>query len=149
MRRTNARDGVFSGALPLNVHRIVRRAFPYQHPYVPGSPNENERGLLGYFISASLQEGFELVMADWVENRGGTPALDPDPVLAHNLPNDPPGPPGPDDGYAFRFKAPPDAPAKVTCSIFAPLTTTRGSAYVYLPGKPGIDWIAKGFPLAQ
>ncbi len=141
LRRTNPRDGPFSGALPVNVHRIIRRAFPYQHPYVPGSPNQNERGLLGYFISASLQEGFELVMTDWVQNRGGTPAMDPDPALGHNLP-----PAGPDDGYTFRFKAPPSAPAKVTCSIFAPLTTTRGSAYVYLPGLPGIRWIAEGFP---
>jgi deferrochelatase/peroxidase EfeB len=141
VRRANPRNGIFAGALPVNVHRIIRRAFPYQSPYVPGSPDENERGLLGYFISASLQQGFELVMADWVQNRGGTPALDPDPVLGHNLPPAPP-----DDPYTFRFKAPPSAPAKVTCNIFAPLTTTRGSAYVYLPGRPGIDWIARNFP---
>lgn len=141
LRRANPRDGIFAASLPVNVHRIVRRAFPYQNPYVPGSPNQNERGLLGYFISASLQQGFELVMADWVQNRGGTPARDPDPALGRNLP-----PAAPDDPFTLRFKAPPNAPANVTCSIFAPLTTTRGSAYVYLPGRPGIDWIARNFP---
>ena len=141
IRRGNPRDDNVS-SVPTS--RIMRRAFPYQEPYVTGDQSINERGLFGFFISASLAQGFELVMNSWI-NGPGTPALDPaDPAIGYPISTAPP------PQYTLSLfdtpTPPPPIPTPMVQFTVTPFVTTRGSAYVFIPGLPGLTWIANGCP---
>ncbi|VEB42297.1 Dyp-type peroxidase family [Chromobacterium violaceum] len=64
IRRSNPRDGGVVGAGSPS-HRIVRRAMPYGPEYDPAKPDQQKRGLIGYFINASLSNQFEFVTSQW------------------------------------------------------------------------------------
>ena len=52
-----------------NSHRMIRRGMPYGPIYDPTKPNDGiERGLLGYFINASIENQFEFVLRRWVND---------------------------------------------------------------------------------
>lgn len=140
LRRGNPRDDGAQGAVVKN-SRIMRRAMPYQDPLCADRNDPStERGLLGFFLSASLQQGFEIVMPDWI-NGGATGALDAaDPAIGYDIAADQGTPPQPNAGYTLTYKPPKSPPKRL--QIPKPFVTTRGSAYVYLPGRPGIAWLA-------
>ncbi len=48
--------------------RIVRRAMPYGPRWREDEPEGIERGLVGYFICASLEHQFEYVMRNWIND---------------------------------------------------------------------------------
>lgn len=64
IRRNNPRDEAVIGA-GSPFHRIVRRAIPYGPPYDPSKPDDTPRGLIGYFINASLTNQFEFLQGQW------------------------------------------------------------------------------------
>ncbi|QND85669.1 Dye-decolorizing peroxidase [Chromobacterium vaccinii] len=64
IRRSNPRDGAVVGAGSPS-HRIVRRAMPYGPAYDPAQPDQQKRGLIGYFINASLSNQFEFLTSQW------------------------------------------------------------------------------------
>ncbi|MGK5064394.1 Dyp-type peroxidase [Janthinobacterium sp. LB3P112] len=64
IRRNNPRDEAVVGASARH-HRIVRRAMPYGSEYDPAAPIAAQRGLVGYFINASLRNQFEFLMKQW------------------------------------------------------------------------------------
>jgi hypothetical protein len=50
-------------------HRVFRRGSPYGPAYIPGQPDDSiERGLLGYFINASIENQYEFVLKQWVND---------------------------------------------------------------------------------
>ncbi|HEX3464034.1 MAG TPA: hypothetical protein VHS78_08310, partial [Candidatus Elarobacter sp.] len=147
IRRNNPRNTPVED-LPSR-HRIMRRAMPYQIPYDPKDRNTGERGLMGFFIGASLLDSFEFLMETWVNggSQSGLPypaSADPaDPVIGHNLTQGdwtfttvkPPGPP-PMEREVFKLSVP--VPG------FTNFVRTRASAYVFLPGMAALGTIADG-----
>lgn len=114
MRRTNPRGDGVAGA-DGHQHRVIRRGMPYGPPYAEAP--EKQRGLLGVFICASLEDQFEFLMANWINQGGfrpGVPSGDLDPLFGSN-------PPG---------------------SGFSRFVTTRGAAYCFLPSLTALRYIA-------
>jgi Dyp-type peroxidase family len=132
MRRSNPRaDRVQGGSV--EIHRILRRGMPYGPPYDPNKPYDGiERGLLGIFICASIENQFEFLMQDWV-NRGGfianLPATEKDPILGDNTPEE----------SAFTIPNQ-NGPLKITG--FQRFIKARGGAYFFLPSIAGLNYIA-------
>lgn len=144
IRRSNPRDDLVAGGLSIKESRIMRRAMPYQVPFEENNRHDptTERGLLGFFLSASLQKGFELVLGDWVDGNGAL-ATDPaDPAIGYNIFEDQQG--SPDAGYTLTYQGTVSTTGPL--QIPRPFLTTRGSAYVFLPGRPGLQWLANLTP---
>ena len=155
MRRTNPRDeAVLAGG---SMHRITRRAMPYGPPYDHDNPDDTPRGLVGWFINASLDNTFELVMSQWVNGSDFVmPAASPPPPPANGASpvfnitgqdvilgvNDPPSA----SSFTLSYPPPePDAePINRELTGFGPFVTTRGGAYCYLPSITALRFIAKG-----
>ena len=130
-------------------HRIVRRAISYGPAYDPAHPDSTPRGLIGYFINASLTYQFEFLQGQW--DLGSTF------VMAAS------GPGGKDAGNAvFNISGEdlflgvndpsnssftlPALGAKgnnnTTITGFSRLITTRGGAYCFLPSLTGLRYLA-------
>jgi len=134
IRRGNSRD--FPYANPSENHRIMRRAMPYQFPYTPETPDGGERGLMGFFLSATLKGQFEFVQKNWINNgvngSGFSSVSDPaDPLMAATNPT-----------YETVPLATTGAPSRNRIQPMSSFVTTRGSAYVFFPGLDGIRFIA-------
>ncbi len=121
LRRTNPRDDPLA---PPQLRTLFRRGMPYGAPY-KGKPDNSERGLVGLFFCASLDEQFEVVMSEWVEGmpmstKGRGRAKDP--LIGHH-----------DDPDA-KFHIPRDgAPDLVIGGFDKPFVTTRGTLYALYP----------------
>jgi deferrochelatase/peroxidase EfeB len=130
IRRANPRDAQ-NPALP---HRIMRRAMPYQIPYCPTDRYSGEVGLMGLFLCASLGQQFDFVLGQWVNSQAPeSPSQNfdqADPVIG----NHPSG-----DAIVVTL----DDSGALTIANF---TQTVGSAYVFLPSVPSIQWVAAGCP---
>lgn len=148
MRRANPRNEQVAGAGG-SLHRIVRRAMPYGPPYDPSNPDDEPRGLVGWFINVDLANQFEFLMENWVNTSTfvksvrGPNNVNPvfnisgqDVILGVNEPA---------STTSFTVSFPPTAAApavnkKVTG--FAPYVTTRGGAYCYLPSITALRYLA-------
>lgn len=64
IRRNNPRNEAIVGTDSTH-HRIVRRAMPYGPAYDPAKPDDIPRGLVGFFINASLTNQFEFLTSQW------------------------------------------------------------------------------------
>lgn len=64
IRRNNPRNQGVVGTDSTH-HRIVRRAMPYGPPYDHNQPDDVPRGLIGYFINASITNQFEFLQGQW------------------------------------------------------------------------------------
>ena len=52
-----------------NTHRLIRRGMPYGPAYDPTQPYDGiERGLLGYFINSNIENQYEFVLSQWVND---------------------------------------------------------------------------------
>ena len=150
IRRNNPRNGAIIGTDSTH-HRIVRRAMPYGPPYDPVTPDPNPvpRGLIGYFINASITNQFEFLEGQW--NQLSTfvkSATDPngsadgnavfnisgeDVFLGVNDPSD----------SSFTLAAVGAKGANnTTISGFSRMITTRGGAYVFFPSISGLRYLA-------
>ena len=95
-----------------------------------------ERGLLGYFVNASIENQFQFIMREWMNNYefvGGT-RLDPHAECVITGTNNPGG---------QRVRDPPAGrrtPAAITG--FRNFATTRAAAYCFLPSLTALRFIA-------
>lgn len=107
-------------------HRLIRRGIPYGPPLEDWRVEDCiERGLLGYFICADLEEQFEYVLSQWM-NEGaffldaGIPRADSDPLIT-NRAGSCYAPIPLNDGSVLHVRG------------LSPFVTTRGMAYLFLP----------------
>ena len=73
MRRVNPRGQPITGqgqpGGSNNTHRLIRRGMPYGPVYDPKQPDDGiERGLLGYFINSNIENQYEFVLSQWVND---------------------------------------------------------------------------------
>ena len=83
IRRTNPRNDKVAGDAGRK-HRIVRATLPYGDPWRPGGNDDADRGLVGLFFCANLEDQFEFIMRNWVIRggaQGSLPATEADPLI--------------------------------------------------------------------
>jgi deferrochelatase/peroxidase EfeB len=150
IRRNNPRNEAVIGTDSTH-HRITRRAMPYGPPYDPTKPDPTPvpRGLIGYFINASIFNQFEFLQSQWIRLATF--------VKSANDPN------GPNDGNAvfnisgedvFLGVNDPSSSSFTLAAIgakgannttitgFDRMITTRGGAYVFFPSITGLRYLA-------
>jgi deferrochelatase/peroxidase EfeB len=141
IRRVNPRDQPVTGqgrpGGSNNSHRLVRRGIPYGPTYVPGQPDDGiERGLLGYFIGSHIENQYEFVLKQWVNDAGfvGAVRLNPkskDVIIGNNDPAE----------SVFEIRQSGGAPPlKITG--FSSFLTTKAAAYCFLPSITALKFIA-------
>jgi deferrochelatase/peroxidase EfeB len=120
-----------------NDHRIIRRGIPHGPTYTPGEPSDGvERGLLGYFVNASIENQFEFIMCERLNNYEfvGATRLDPHSkgvITGMNNPTD--------SVFEIR-RADGEPPLRITG--FGSFATTRGAAYCFLPSLTALRFLA-------
>lgn len=146
IRRVNPRDSVV--ASPVDSHRVTRRAMPYGPILNPGDPkdNEKERGLIGFFMGASIENSFEFIMRNWVNDSLFAPDLpyesgadvpivgSKDPLLGANKTS----------SSVFNIlKQEENGNNEVkTVEHFPRFVTTRGGAYCFFPSIKALKFMA-------
>jgi deferrochelatase/peroxidase EfeB len=141
MRRINPRGQPVTGqgqpGGSNNTHRLIRRGLPYGPVYDPSQPDDGiERGLLGYFINSSIENQYEFVLGNWVNDSefAGAVRLHPkskDPLI---------GTQDPTESIFVIPQANGGSPIKLTG--FSSFVTTRAAAYCFLPSVTAIKFIA-------
>lgn len=149
LRRNNPRNAAVVGTDSTH-HRIVRRAMPYGPPYDPAHPDSTPRGLIGYFINASISNQFEFLTSQWnllssfvksASGPGGSSAGNAvfnisgqDVFLGVNDPA----------SSSFTLAAPGAKGVNNTVVTgFSRMITTRGGAYCFLPGISALRYLAQ------
>jgi deferrochelatase/peroxidase EfeB len=142
MRRINPRGQPVTGqdqpGGSNNTHRIIRRGMPYGPTYDPTKPYDGiERGLLGYFINASIENQYEFVLGHWVNDSefAGAVRLNPkskDPMI---------GTQDPAESIFVIPQANGAPPIKVTG--FSSFVTTKAAAYCFLPSITAVKFISQ------
>jgi deferrochelatase/peroxidase EfeB len=142
MRRINPRGQPVTGqghpGGSNNTHRLIRRGMPYGPRYDPKQPYDGiERGLLGYFINSNLENQYEFVLSQWVNDSEFAGA-----VRLHPESKDPMV--GTQDPATSIFVIPQASgapPIKITG--FSSFVTTRAAAYCFLPSVTAIRFISE------
>ena len=154
IRRNNPRNEAVVGGGTSSNHRIIRRAMPYGPPYDPEKPDSATRGLVGYFINASIQNQFEFLTSQWSMTSdfvksatapGGSPAGNTvfnisgeDVFLGVNNPK----------SSSFTLAGPgANGSGNTTVTGFGRTITTRGGVYCFFPSISGLQYLA-GLPAA-
>jgi deferrochelatase/peroxidase EfeB len=120
-----------------NSHRLIRRGMPYGPMYDPAQPYDGiERGLLGYFINSSIENQYEFVLSQWVNDSefAGSVRLNPkskDPII---------GTQNPEESVFVIAQGDGAPPIKITG--FSSFITTKAAAYCFLPSITAIKLIA-------
>jgi len=143
VRRTNPRDSSEDNPEATldstRNHRILRRGRPYGRPLPPAASDEvvdeadEERGLLFLCLNTDIERQFEFIQHTWINNpffAGLNGEIDPL-VGAH------PAPCGP-----FTV---PDEPVRRQVSGMSGFVSTRGGAYLFLPGVAALRYLS-GIP---
>ena len=142
MRRINPRGQPVAGqghpGGSNNTHRLIRRGLPYGPVYDPTQPYDGiARGLLGYFINASIENQYEFVLSQWVNDSvfAGAVRLHPqskDPMI------------GTQDPTTSIFVMPQAHGAPpITIAGFSSFITTKAAAYCFLPSITAVKFISK------
>jgi deferrochelatase/peroxidase EfeB len=141
IRRINPRDQPVTGqgqpGGSNNTHRLIRRGLPYGPMYDPKQPYDGiERGLLGYFINSNIENQYEFVLSQWVNDSefAGAVRLDPkarDPIVGTQDPAE----------SIFVIPQAGGAPS-IKVTGFSSFTTTRAAAYCFLPSITALKLIA-------
>jgi deferrochelatase/peroxidase EfeB len=120
-----------------NTHRLIRRGMPYGPVYDPSRPYDGiERGLLGYFINSNIQNQYEFVLSQWVNDSefAGSVRLHPkskDPIIATQ------------DAADSVFVIPQaDGAPPIKITGLSSFCTTQAAAYSFLPSITAIKFIA-------
>jgi deferrochelatase/peroxidase EfeB/predicted acylesterase/phospholipase RssA len=132
IRRVNPRT---DHVAPARMRPIFRRGMPYGSLYSKGTKDE-KRGLLGLFFCASIEDQFEIVMSQWVENNPMGPpnrGNAKDPLVGRH-----------DEDSVFRI--PRDGKADIELTGFQPFVTTRGTAYALFPSSATLRKITRVQP---
>jgi deferrochelatase/peroxidase EfeB len=120
-----------------NTHRLIRRGMPYGPIYDPTQPYDGiERGLLGYFINSSIENQYEFVLSQWVNDSefAGSVRLNPkskDPII---------GAQNPAESIFVIPQANGAPPIRITG--LPSFCTTQAAAYCFLPSVTAIKLIA-------
>jgi deferrochelatase/peroxidase EfeB len=141
MRRINPRGQPVAGqgrnGGSNNTHRLIRRGMPYGPAFDPLQPHDGlERGLLGYFINSNIENQYEFVLSQWVNDAAfaGAVRLNPksrDPMIGAQDPSD----------SIFVIPQADGAPP-IAIRGFASFATTKAAAYCFLPSVTAIRFIA-------
>ena len=142
MRRINPRGQPVTGqgqpGGSNNTHRLIRRGMPYGPVYDPSQPYDGiERGLLGYFINSNIENQYEFVLSQWVndsEFAGCGPA-------ASQVEGSDDRDAGSGREHLRDSAAEWRAPIKLTG--FSSFITTKAAAYCFLPSITAIRFISK------
>jgi deferrochelatase/peroxidase EfeB len=120
-----------------NTHRLIRRGMPYGPAYDPAQPYDGiERGLLGYFINSNIENQYEFVLSQWVNDSefAGAVRLPPkskDPMI------------GTQDPAESLFVVPqPGGAPPIKLTGLSTFVKTNAAAYVFLPSVTAINFIA-------
>ena len=119
-----------------NTHRLIRRGMPYGPVYDPTQPYDGiERGVLGYFINSNIENQYEFVLSQWVNDSefAGAVRLDPkskDPLIGTQDPAE----------SIFVIPQPDGAPIKITG--LSSFISTKAAAYCFLPSITAIKFIS-------
>jgi deferrochelatase/peroxidase EfeB len=146
IRRTNPRDMLVVGGTDTTHHRITRRAIPYGPAYDPANPVEASRGLIGYFINASIREQFQFIQGQWaLTSTFVKAATAPGGKPAGNAVNNISGQDvflgdAPPSKTSFTLTTEKEGNKKITG--FPQLITTRGGAYVFFPSITGLNYLS-------
>ena len=148
IRRTNPRSEEVVGGGG-HLHRIVRRAMPYGSAYDPQRPDDEPRGLIGFFINADLANQFEFLMANWingptfVKSVAGPDGANP---VKNISGDDVVGGQCGTECSSFTISDPPPAPGEKPVNRqltgFPRFVITRGGAYCYLPSITALRYLA-------
>jgi len=148
IRRNNPRNAAVVGTDSTH-HRIVRRAMPYGPPYDPARPDTPPRGLVGFFINASISNQFEFLTSQWNDQSdfvksatgpGGSSAGN----AVYNISGEDVflGVNDPQDSF-FTLPAPGAKGANNTVlKGFTRTITTRGGVYCFFPSISGLRYLA-------
>jgi deferrochelatase/peroxidase EfeB len=141
MRRINPRGQPVTGqgrpGGSNNTHRLIRRGMPYGPVYDPAQPHDGiERGLLGYFINSNIENQYEFVLSQWVNDSefAGAVRLPPkskDPMIGTQDPAE----------SIFVIPQPNGAPS-IKLTGLTTFVTTKAAAYCFLPSITAIKFIA-------
>jgi deferrochelatase/peroxidase EfeB len=119
-------------------HRLIRRGMPYGPVYDPTRPYDGvERGLLGYFINSNIENQYEFVLGQWVNDSAytGSVRLNPkskDPLI------------GTQDPGESIFEIPqPDGAPPIKITGLSSFVSTKAAAYCFLPSVTAIKFIAR------
>lgn len=142
MRRVNPRGQPITGqdqpGGSNNTHRITRRGMPYGPAYDPTKPYDGiERGILGYFINSSIENQYEFVLSQWVNESefAGAVRLNPkskDPMIGTQDPAE----------SIFVIPQANGAPP-IRINGFSTFVTTKAAAYCFLPSVTAIRFMSK------
>jgi deferrochelatase/peroxidase EfeB len=120
-----------------NTHRLIRRGMPYGPVYDPTQPYDGvERGLLGYFINSNIENQYEFVLSQWVNDSefAGAVRLPPkskDPLIGTQDPAE----------SIFVIPQAKGAPP-IRIAGLSSFITTQAAAYCFLPSITAIRFIA-------
>ena len=141
IRRVNPRGQPVQGqGLPggsNNSHRLIRRGLPYGPAYDPRQPYDGiERGMLFHFINANIENQYEFVLRQWVNDSefAGAVRLPPkskDPLIGTQKPA---------ESIFVIPQADGGPPIEVTG--LSSFVTTKAAAYLFLPSITAIKFIA-------
>lgn len=126
IRRANPRGDQL---LPARERVLFRRGIPYTR--------QDDRGLIGVFFCARIEDQFELLVSEWLEknplgppNRGRAK----DPIAGHH------------DEPDAEFHIPLTGGAHIALSGLLPFVRTRGTMYALFPSRRALETIAAGGP---
>jgi deferrochelatase/peroxidase EfeB len=132
VRRCNPRGGQIVQRVANHSRRLVRRGMPYGPPFDPLKPDEEERGLLGNFIGASLGAQFEAMSCDWLNLGLQDPRItgSNDPLVGSN------------EAESSWFDLPLRSGRVIRLRALPRFVETRGGAYTFLPSIAAIGFLA-------
>ena len=133
MRRVNPRGGAIVQRIANYTRRLVRRGMSYGPDYNPDHPDNEERGLLGNFVGASLSAQYEAIMCEWLNLGLQDPNVTGanDPLIGANTPETSWFDLSLRNGGSIRLRG------------FPRFVIARGGAYTFLPSLPAIEYLSK------
>lgn len=132
IRRVSPRDGQIVQRAANFTRRLIRRGMPYGPDFDAANRDDDERGLLGNFIGASLGAQFEAVMCDWLNLGLHDPDItrSNDPLIGANS----------KETSWFDLRLMDGKPCRIRG--FPRFVRTRGGAYTFLPSIRAIAFLA-------
>ena len=131
IRRMNPRD---DPVIPLLRRALLRRGVAYGEQLNVGKNDIADRGLLGLFFCANLEEQFEHVLGNWSNNNPmGMPFRQhsKDPLIGNH------------DAVGNGFEIPMRTGGPLVLKGLQPFVETRGTSYAFFPSVPSLLKIAK------
>lgn len=122
IRRMNPRADM---VVPSRHRPLLRRSIPYGAKFSAGESDRVERGLLGVFFCADIEDQFEHLLREWADmNPMGTPSKSrsKDPLIGQHV----------DPNAAFDVPMPGEGKTRITG--FQPFVKTLGTVYALFPG---------------